>query len=244
MLRYATLEIRRMLREPRFAIFTLVIPVVLFLVDAGIFKSDTGLGGISVAGYLMISMAAYGAIVAALSATGARLAQERDNGWLRQLDVTPLSAWSVVGAKTLAAMTLTLPAVILVYLVAGLTQGVALPGWQWAALVAVSWLASLPFAALGVLIGSAASVDTAQPMVTGSMFFLAIFGGIFIPLEVFPRSLANVARLLPSTQYTEIGRAVAGGHLPGLGAVAMLAAWTLLLCASGALAYRRATVRA
>lgn len=244
MLRYASLEIRRMLREPRFALFTVVIPVALFLIDAGIFKSETGLGGISVAGYLMISMAAYGAIAAALSATGARLAQERRNGWLRQLDVTPLSTWSVIGAKTLAAMTLTLPASALVYLVAGLTQGVTMPGGQWVALVAASWLGSLPFAALGVLIGSAASVDTAQPLVTGVMFFLAILGGIFIPLQVFPKTMAEAANLLPSTRYAEIGRAIAAGHAPTLAAVAVLVTWTLLFCVSGALAYRRATVRA
>ncbi|MEJ2667227.1 MAG: ABC transporter permease [Deinococcales bacterium] len=244
MLRYTTLEIRRMLREPRFAIFTVVIPLALFLVDAGIFKSMNGLGGISVAGYLMISMAAYGAISAALSATGARLAQERHNGWLRQLDVTPLSAWSVVGAKTLAAMTLTLPATALVYLVAALTQGVAMPAWQWAALVAVGWVGSLPFAALGVLIGSAANVDTSQPLVTGVMFFLAIFGGIFIPLDVFPRAMARLAGLLPSTRYAEIGRDIVAGHAPALVAVAVLVAWTAVLCAWGALAYRRATVRA
>ncbi|MEJ2359422.1 MAG: hypothetical protein P8Y13_15270 [Deinococcales bacterium] len=140
LLRYTKLETQRILREPRFAIFTVAVPPALFLVDASIFKSSGGFDGIAIAKYLMVSMAVFGAISAALNATGARLAEERRNGWLRQLDVTPLSTWSVVTAKTLAAMTLTLPAAALVYLFGALTQGITLLPWQWLALLMAGWL--------------------------------------------------------------------------------------------------------
>ncbi len=243
MLRYTRLEAQRILREPRFAIFTVAVPLALFLVDASIFKSSGGFDGIAIGKYLMVSMAVFGATSAALNATGARLAEERRSGWLRQLNITPLSAWSVVAAKTLASMTLTLPAVTLIYLFGALTQGVTLQAWQWLALLLASWLGSLPFAALGVLIGSAGNVDTSQPLVTGSMFFLNIFGGIFIPLQVLPKTMAHIAAILPSNRYAELGWDIANGHAPSTLAIAVLAAWTIGLCATGVLAYHRGTVQ-
>lgn len=242
MLRYTRLEVRRILREPRFAAFTIAIPLLLFMVDSVIFKASGGFGGIAVAPYLMVSMAAFGAMAAALNATGARLAEERQSGWLRQLHVTPMAPWSVVAAKTLAAMTLTLPTAAVIYLFGAVTQGVALHAWQWLALLAASWLGSLPFAALGVLIGSAGNVDASQPLVTGTVFLLNIFGGIFIPLQALPGAMARLAALLPSNRYAELGWDIANGQAPSAVALAVLAAWTVTLCLTGAFAYRRSTV--
>jgi ABC-2 type transport system permease protein len=64
----------------------------------------------------MVSMAAFGAIGAALTATGPRIAQERTNGWMRRLRIMPLPTRSVITAKILAAMVWALPAILLVLL--------------------------------------------------------------------------------------------------------------------------------
>src|SRR5579885_1365651 len=88
---YLALEARRALRNPRFLFFTLVFPVLLFLIWQGLYGSSyIQRTHIQYAGYLMCSMAAFGALTAAMN-TGARVAEERSVGWQRQLRLTPLS---------------------------------------------------------------------------------------------------------------------------------------------------------
>ncbi len=56
---YLRLEIVRVLRVPQLLIFTVVMPVMLFLVFANLF-ADNRLGRVSARAYTMQSMAAYG----------------------------------------------------------------------------------------------------------------------------------------------------------------------------------------
>ena len=93
MFRYLVLEIRRTYRDRRFVFFTLAVPVCFYLLWSNIFTKSTDLDadtGLNAKTYLLVSMAAFGALGASLTATGARLAAERQSGWLRQLQVTPL----------------------------------------------------------------------------------------------------------------------------------------------------------
>ena len=88
----------------------------------------------------MISMAAFGAIGAALMATAPRIAQERTNGWLRQLRIMPVSTRQVITAKVLAAMAWGLPAIVLVDLTAVVAHGVRMSAWQWVSIGVLLWL--------------------------------------------------------------------------------------------------------
>jgi len=78
-------ELRRLLRSPRFLIFTAGLPLVYFLLFSGIYAPD---GGPAVVG-LMAMMGAFGAISASIS-VGGRVANERHIGWSRQLRLTTL----------------------------------------------------------------------------------------------------------------------------------------------------------
>lgn len=83
------LEFRRLTRNRRTMIFTLVMPVVFFLVfGLGQGDDDHGIGHGNVAAYIMISMALYGAMLATTSG-GAMVSIERASGWSRQLRLTP-----------------------------------------------------------------------------------------------------------------------------------------------------------
>jgi ABC-2 type transport system permease protein len=245
MLRYARLEIRRMYREPRFVFLTLLMPTGFYLLFTNMFAQGRHFfHGLSAPVYMMISMSVFGALSAALAATGTRLAQERQSGWLRQLQVTPLSPWSVVAAKTLAAVILALPAIVLVSLVAVATEGVSLDAWQWAAVIPVLWAGSFPFAALGVLIGATTRVDTAQPLVMLALYGLNILGGILVSPDQFPVALRDISRALPSNRYAELGWDIASGHAPDAVSLAILSGWAVALCASAIIAYRGTTVKA
>ncbi|MCP2340311.1 ABC transporter permease [Actinomadura rupiterrae] len=245
MLAYLRLEIVRMFRDRRFTFFTLAVPVAFYLLWANVFD-DGGRDpatGLDARTYLMVSMASFGAIGAALSSTGQRFAAERASGWLRQLRTTPLRPTAVVAARTVAAMVLALPAILLVSLVAVAFQGVRVDPLHWLAMVALMWLGALPFAALGILIGSLVGPDAAQPVTLGCYFALSIMGGLWMPTDRLPSGLRAIAGWTPSNRFGSLGWTLVSGHVPSATTGLVLAGWTAGLVGLAVPAYRR-TMRA
>ncbi|GAA1379318.1 MULTISPECIES: ABC transporter permease [Catellatospora] len=235
---YLVFELRRLIREPRMAIFTVVLPVLIYTISSGSSEEAGQVGGVDVAAYLMVSMAAYGALVGALS-VGIAVSQERANGWLRQLRITPLSPAQVVAVKALLASLLAIPPVVSVGLVAAFAHGVSFSAGQWVALVVLMWLGSLPFAAFGLALGFTLPPQLTQPVSMLGVFGLAFLGGLFVPVAVMPHVLASIATWLPSNRFAELGWSVVAGQAPPVGGVAILAAWALVFGALAAWAYRR-----
>lgn len=238
--RYLGLEIRRAVRNRQFLLFTVALPLVLFLIYAQLY-GDGSLGGLSSTGYLMTSMAAFGAMVGAMSA-GTRIALERKSGWNRQLRLTPLRPGSYLLAKGAVGVLLALPALGLVYL-AGVIMGVDAPAGQLLASAIGTWLAVVPFAVLGIAIGYAANPDSAQGLFSLTFLGLSLFGGVWIPVEVMPRVMADFAHALPSYWLGVVARGPIGGGVDWL-AIPVLAGWTLLLGLLVMRRYRTDTARA
>ena len=105
-------EIMRLFRNKRYFIFTVGFPVVLYLL-VGKNVSATAYG-ISFAAYYMVAMATFGAFSGALTGNAQRIAQERKDGWIRQLRLTSLPANAYVLAKVIASMVTTVPSVVIV----------------------------------------------------------------------------------------------------------------------------------
>jgi ABC-2 type transport system permease protein len=237
---YLILEVRRAVRSVRFMIFAIAFPVLMFLLYTGIW----GAGDESIVGVLMVNMTAFGALSAALSA-GGRVAQERAVGWQRQLRLTPLSGPGYLTAKGITAMMLAIPAVVLVPLVGALIEGVSLDATGWLRVVLGTWLAVIPFALLGLLVGQLATPDSLQPITTVVMLVLSMIGGIFIPIDSMPGWMLDIAHVLPSYWLGQIARgAVTTDMASSLGtAVLVLAAWSVGLAVAVTRRYRRDSAR-
>ncbi|GAA3094636.1 ABC transporter permease [Nonomuraea salmonea] len=244
MLAFAKTDILRMLRNRRYFVFVVAFPVLLYVINASIYGQDTDAGGVKYSVLLMVSMAAYGALASSTMSSAVPLATERQSGWLRQLQITPLPGSAVVAAKLMTAMTLVLPALVLVSLAAIVQQGVSLPPGRWLALLLALWLGAVPFVALGLAIGSALTADAAQPVAMICMFVLAIAGGLWFPPEVFGATMKTVAGLTPSFHYASLGWSLAAGNGVVMTDVLVIAGWAVVLGGLAACLYRRATVRA
>ncbi|MGW4474689.1 ABC transporter permease [Nonomuraea sp. NPDC004354] len=243
MLHYARTDIVRMLRNRRYIIFVVAFPVVIYLINAGIYGDQVASGGVTANVYLMVSMAAYGAMAAALVSTAMPWAQERQSGWLRQLQITPLPGWMIIVTKLAAAMTLVLPALTLVALAAILVRHVSLPPGQWIPLVLSLWLGAVPFVALGLTIGSLLPPEVAQPASMIGMFAFAILGGLWFPADVMGGAMRTIAHLMPSYHYAEMGWSITEGHGLPLGDALVVLGWAVALGLVATWSYRRATVR-
>lgn len=240
---YLRLELLRTYRNVRYLIFTLGIPVVLFLVIGNAY-GDTRVFGVSAQTWYMLNMAAFGALSAVLG-VGARISGERDEGWTRQLRLTPLPPQGYVVGKVVTGMLLALPAIVLVCLAGWSTGDVHLAAGQWAEVIGLGWVALLPMSAVGVGLGYLARGDTAQAANGGVIMLMSMFGGVWFPVDgSSPQWLQTVAHLMPTYWITQIGRAPLTDDWPSAAGWLVLAVWTLAGIRVAARRFRLDDVRA
>jgi ABC-2 type transport system permease protein len=237
---YLRLELQRTGRNRRYLLFTMAFPVIIYVLYTAILNvgGPGAVDGLTWPGYFLVSMAAYGAMGAAMG-QAAPIAIERRGGWVQQLRVTPLPGHAYVLAKVTSSVFMTVPALVLVVLAGRLVTHVDLGLAGTLAVVVALALGTLPFAALAVVLGYTLDADSAQGGMVLVYFLMAILGGLFAPLNTFPAQLATIGSVLPASHLAAIGRATAAGHAPAVVDVAVLAAWTVALCGLATWSYLR-----
>ncbi|MFJ9723267.1 ABC transporter permease [Streptomyces sp. NPDC101209] len=230
---YLRLEVRRTLRDVGFVIGGVAMPVLMYLLFTNLGADD---GGYKTAA--MVGMAGYGAVGSALN-TGGGVAEDRAIGWLRQLRVTPMTPRQVVMGRALTGSVTVLPAILAVLAAGGLLNGVRLALWQWAAIALLLWLGSMPFTLLGLGNGYRLTGQTTGVANMACNLGLAVLGGLWFPVTLFPDWLRAVSAYTPTYRFAQLGTSVADGHAPALGAVCVLGAWLLAFGSYAVLSYRR-----
>ncbi|MGH3191442.1 MAG: ATP-binding cassette domain-containing protein [Streptosporangiaceae bacterium] len=227
---YLRLELSRTVRDGRYLLLAVIVPVGFYLLFSAVFGGKSAgpnnTFGLPAAKEIMVAMATFGAMWAALSATAPRLARDREVGWSDYLVTTPLRAGQVLAGRIIAGLLVALPAVVTVCIAAVVAHGVHLAAWQWAADVALLWIGVLPFVALGIAIGSLANSTVAYAVSTGLWFALAALGGLWVPPGVLSPGLRHLAAALPSYNQAALGWHVTSGSAPTATNVLVLVAWT------------------
>ena len=190
----------------------------------------------------MVSMAAYGSLGRGHE-RGAQLAAERRSGWFRQLSITSLPPAPFLWARAAVIMLLVLPALLLVFAAGYVIGGVRAPcrpGWPPLGLL---WLALVPLAVLGIVIGLWVKADAVQGVTTLLAAGARRARRTLVPdRDLMPPVMQTVAPALPSYWLAELGRCpfLPDAAFPWTGIVVLLA-WSAGLTVLGALGYRRAT---
>lgn len=175
------IELRRVLRNRRTMIFTLIFPVVMFVFIASTIpaKEDSMAPALAnVGAYIMVSMALYGAIMAT-TAAGASVSIERACGWSRQLRLTPLRPTAYILTKMLAALLVGILATGVTFAAGALTGRAHMPAQAWIESGLIVVVGSLVFAALGLFMGYLLPSENAMQFLGPILAVLSIFGGIF-----------------------------------------------------------------
>jgi ABC-2 type transport system permease protein len=239
---YLALELRRVTRNRRTVVFTLVMPAVLFLLfGTGHHDQTDRVGAGNVTAYVLVSMAVYGAMLASTSA-GATVSIERAAGWTRQLRLTPLQPPAYVAVKLVVAMILGGVAVAVAYLVGSLSSA-TMPAAAWVETAALGWLCSLVFAAFGLFMGYLLPSENVMQVIGPVLGVLAFAGGLFVPIDQMGSTFATLAKFSPTYGVGEIARypLTHDGDL-AVAAVNVLV-WTAVFVVGAATRYRRDTAR-
>lgn len=199
---YVRLELRRVLRDLVTMFFVVGLPGFMYLLfgaSAGYSQERAGNGNVAL--YVMISMAAYGAVTATVG-IGGTAAVERMQGWGRQLGLTPLGDGTYVATKAAVALAVaTLP--ILVVYVLGLLTGAEGTVGAWLGSAAILVGGAVMFALYGLIFGLAFRSEAAVSAASGSLVVLGFLGNIFFPLSGF---LLDLARFTPLYGYVSLAR--------------------------------------
>lgn len=239
---YLRYELVRTLRNKRFFLLSLGMPLLIYLLVAAPNRPGRSLAGtgIPLRLYFMVGLASFGSMNAMLG-SGVRIAVERTAGWNRQLRLTPLSTRAYFGTKVLAGYVVAGCTIILLY-IAGAGLGVRIPALDWVKMTLLLLVGLIPFAALGILIGHLISADAVAPAIGGITALLSFLGGVWFPIGqsgVFH----SVAEALPSYWLVQAAHVGVGGQSWSGTGWAVMAAWTLIAARLAMRAYARDTGR-
>jgi len=237
---FLRLEIRRLLRNRRTVIFTLIIPPLFFWAfGTGHTTESAGRGNVTA--YIMISLAVYGAMIAT-TAGGASVGLERAVGWSRQLRLTPLNPVAYVAVKIITAMVLGGLSVAIVFAV-GALGGAKMDGWVWVASALIAWVGALVFAAFGLFMGYLLPSENVMQILGPVLALLAFFGGLFVPLSVLGQTFQDIAKFTPAYGVGVLARAPLTGDAVNTGAIANVVVWTLVFAGGAVWRFRQDTAR-
>ncbi|HSZ46773.1 MAG TPA: ABC transporter permease [Streptosporangiaceae bacterium] len=191
------LEVRRLLRNRRTLIITLIFPVFFFLIFGlnKAYASDK-IGHGNIAAFIMISLGLYGAVAATMFG-GAMVSIERAQGWSRQLRLTPLAPAAYISMKVLTSLILGAGSLAVVYIAGLLTHKASMPAYIWVATGFSVWIGSLLFAALGLFLGYLLPTENVMQLMSLVLTLLSFGGGLFIPISQFPQTVQDVAKWTP-----------------------------------------------
>ena len=226
-------ELMRLTRNRRYLIFTVALPVVFYLLIGKQVKTPAY--GIPFGAYYMIAMATFGAFSGALNGNSQRISQERKDGWIRQLRLTPLPANAYVISKILVSMVTTLTSIVIVLLLGRFYGHVQLAGWQWPAVALTVWFSATIFAALAVAIGYKFAPDQVQPITMIVYFGFLFLGGIWYPLS---GALKTVGQFSPTYQAVKIGTDIIEGASVSMGLAIGLVVWLAIFIGLAVVAVR------
>lgn len=236
------IEVRRMMRNRRTVIFTLIMPVLLYLIIGAndTYSKDT-VGSGNVSAYILISMAAYGAVLAATSG-GAMVANERALGWSRQLRLTPLSPVAYIATKAIVALAFGGLSVVAVNIVGKLNGKAEMPTHVWIIAALIAWAGSIVFGAFGLFMGYLLPSENVMQVLGPLLAGLAALGGLWF--QIRPDTvLGHISALTPIYGLAQLARWPLYGGAPHLGWILNLAFWLAVFVGGAAWRMSKDTAR-
>ncbi|WP_233703235.1 ABC transporter permease [Janibacter endophyticus] len=199
---FTRLELKRIFRDPVGLFFTAVLPAFMYVIfGATQSYKDESAGNGNVAMWIMVSMAAYGAVTATTS-IGGLAAVEKMQGWGRQLGLTPMRDSTFVASKAATALIVAAIPIALIYGI-GLLTGAKGETRAWVLSGLIVLAGGAVFALYGLAVGLAFRSENAVGAASGALVILAFLGNVFVPLS---GTMLDIARFTPLYGYVSLAR--------------------------------------
>lgn len=198
-------ELRRMFRNPMFAIGTIGFPIMFF----GLFglpnvKATTD-AGVNVGQIILVGFGTYSLLSLSMFSFGSAVATERTGGWLKLLRASPMPTLLYFVAKVVAALVFSAIALAALYAFAHFAGGVTLPLGLSLVILGKLLLGLIPLIALGLAVGFLANPQAAQITAQVISILMSFASGLFVPLDQLPKFVQSIAPFMPAYHLGQIG---------------------------------------
>lgn len=187
-------RMRLALRNRAFMFFSLVMPVAFLFLYLGIF----GRGDVNQGSYLFGPVLAL-TVMGSFWGLSIQLVMFREQGILRRFRLAPVGAGSMLISSLASNYLLTLPTIVLEFVLARATFHVVRFGNLWGVLILLS-LGVTAFAAFGLIVASVTNTMQETQVINNAIWFVFLFlSGATIPLPLLPRWVQAFSVFLPAT---------------------------------------------
>jgi imidazolonepropionase-like amidohydrolase/ABC-type multidrug transport system permease subunit len=194
------------LRRPAYFVPVLILPVGFFLMFGIALAKQSG--GAEATLSLYIGYGIFGVLAATVMGLAAAVATEREQGLLILKRALPLPPGAYLGAKVVTALAIAASVNLTLAVLAATLGQVQLMPQQWLGVFAINVLGGLPFAALGLFIGSRVGAAAAPGIANAVYLPLAFLGGLWIPLQFLPVIIRRIAEFTPSYHLLQLSLSV------------------------------------
>lgn len=196
---FIRLSILETLRQPTYVVTTLLFPSMFFLFFGVPNARDPESSAL-----LTGSFASFGVLGVVLFQMTVGVAQERASFWNQYQRTWPLPPLIFLLARLISGLFLALLTVALVVVTAKLTTELDFQGSQWAWFFVTVILGGIPFAALGIFLGTITTPRSAVPVANLFYLPLSFAGGLWIPPNALSEKVQEFSKYLPTRSYGEI----------------------------------------
>ncbi|GHF39202.1 ABC-2 type transport system permease protein [Deinococcus metalli] len=211
----AAAELRRMLRNPMFAVGTIGFPVMFFALFGLSAVNETTDQGLKVGPLILVNFGAYSLLSLAMFSFGSAVALERTGGWLRLLRASPMPTALYFAGKLLAALCFSALSLGVLYTFAHVAGGVTMPVGTALLLLGKLLLGMVPLIALGLCIGFLVTPTGAQITANLVSVLMSFASGLFTPLDQMPAFVQKLAPYLPAYHLGAVARGTVAGQTSG-----------------------------
>jgi ABC-2 type transport system permease protein len=209
-LRELRYEFVRALRTKAYSLSVIGFPVMFYLFFGLLLNRNGHVGNLSAPKEMLSGYAVFAAIGSSLFGIGVGLAGDLSAGWLELKRASPMPPVAYLLAKCGTAMGF---AVIITTILAicGITMGgVHLSLAEYGRTVGIILAGCIPFACMGLLLALLAPFNAAPGFANMIYLPMSVLGGLWFPIEIFPKILQQFAIVLPTYHLKQLVLSVYG----------------------------------
>ena len=194
-------ELILMKRQAAYYLLSIGLPSVFYLIFSGVMSSDTPT---SVLRLYLFSMTVFSIMSSAFFSIPSSLQSDKTNNWQKMIQHSPVSMVEYYISKLFSALLTFLLSIVVVFSVGHFVRGVSLPTMDWLIIALIILFGSLVFISMGVLVSLLPSAQLMSVVGNIAYMALAVLGGLWFPLTMFPKWLQSIGKLTPSYQLMQI----------------------------------------
>lgn len=196
-------EILKIIRAPEYLFPTLLLPSIFYMVFGIMLRQN-----INGSAYLLATYGVFAVMGPTIFGFGSGVANERERGWLDLKRALPVPAYSYICAKLVTTILVCCFALMPIYLIAGFFGEVTLNRHDWFALFGVHISTVIPFTLIGLSLGFSLSSSGATAFSNIIFLSLALLGGLWFPVFMFPEFMQTLANFMPSFHMAELALSI------------------------------------